>query len=639
NPGEAPSTGATSLLYTAYLGLAHRLGAHGEGLVVVAVLTGAILYLASVATAYRIGRLLAPGRDALLAAALVALGGPVVWGFLYGSDIALYMFLCLWLFERFLIAWRDEVPAGLWLPGCLLSLSRPEGLPIGLALGLAMTVRCPRKPGRILAWLPAATALGVLGLYRALTGLWIGTSVADKSIFGSYSIRDGVSLSADYLVGVLRGLMLGFYPPDTLLGFYKGWSPYYLPPLALLFVIASLARPKEGFGAPLRLWAALMGILGVLLAPSMFMGANFSRYLMWTFPILLVLTAVGLGDTVRLAARGNFSSEKPLFWAGASVFLASGVLATVRFAGLYGESAGEVNRRDVAAAHWIARAMEDGRLPPRARMADIATSVEYLSGHVNLNLHGVTSPPFFGNRPAEREAEVFEAFGRLPMPERPGFLISSLSAQETYPSLNSLVSEPPLFVTTSGSDEIVIYRMRYDLVGRNQSFFLPETRDAVAGMGEVDRLNVCDSLDEARHGYRYRSRLGDLLLNGTLRSESYRLKEGSEAVLDGGRAILGEESFRIRVRSGRDVLVVLRTASTVSATALRPAGPVSLALGFPEAGFHVEVDGHSFDTIQFHPRDGWEEISFRIPGTLIERSEPLLRLSGRYASFYYWFYQ
>ena len=67
NAGEAPTTGATSLLHTAILALAHALGARGEGLVAFAVLFGAALYLASIPLAARVARRLAGEREGLLA--------------------------------------------------------------------------------------------------------------------------------------------------------------------------------------------------------------------------------------------------------------------------------------------------------------------------------------------------------------------------------------------------------------------------------------------------------------------------------------------------------------------------------------------------------------------------------------------
>ena len=137
NAGEAPTTGATSLLHTAVLALAHAAGARGEGLIAFAILLGAVLYVASLPLAFRIASRLAGPREGLLAAALLAFSGPLVWGYLYGSDIALFMFLALWLLERWLAFAGGGSPRGWALVAALLALARPEGLLIALALATA----------------------------------------------------------------------------------------------------------------------------------------------------------------------------------------------------------------------------------------------------------------------------------------------------------------------------------------------------------------------------------------------------------------------------------------------------------------------------------------------------------------------
>src|SRR5262245_66515708 len=53
NAGEPLSTGSTSLLYTAFLGLAHAVGFRREGLVAFAIATGAVFYVVSVGIARR----------------------------------------------------------------------------------------------------------------------------------------------------------------------------------------------------------------------------------------------------------------------------------------------------------------------------------------------------------------------------------------------------------------------------------------------------------------------------------------------------------------------------------------------------------------------------------------------------------
>lgn len=639
NPGEGASTGATSLLHTVLLAVAHAVGMRGEGLVVFAILTGIGFYIGSILLARRIGALLAGKREGLLAGALVGLGGPVVWGFVYGSDIGLFMLLSLWLMERLLKGWNGASLKGIAASGVLLSLARPEGLPIGLLLGAALSLgpaRGRRGGARILPWLPAAAGLAVVGLYRWLTGFWLGTSVADKSLVANYGLADSVALVAEYGQDVLRGLLLGFYPSQAPVGFARGWAPYYFPPLALLAILAVLVRPPESLRTPLRVWVAIVAVLFVLVSPNVFMGVHFNRYLMWAFPTLHVLVAVGLGTAARLVARGDHALERSVFHAGAGLALVCGLLSTARFAASYGEMAGEVYQRDVKTAEWIRE-----NLPGGVAMANLATGVEYLTGHRNLNLHGVTSPAFFGNRMAEREAGVFEALGRLPEAERPPYLVTSVSAQESYPSMRQLVDAPPLFRSTSGSDELLVCRMRYDLVGKNRRLFVPEIRQAVAGLEEVDRLNVCDSRDEAVHGYRFQSRLGSLRLNGTARIDSYSLPGNPtpEVVIDSGRAVFGSESFRVRAARGRDLVIVTRTAASVAASVHRAGRSDRLGIEIAEAGMIVEAEGQVVDRFALRLGPGWNERILRIRGRSLGETQTLLRISGRYASFYYWFYQ
>jgi len=548
------------------------------------------------------------------------------------------MFLSLWTLERLLATWATARLGSAVLAASLLALARPEGLIVALVLGAAWTLgpgRRLRPPARFLCWLPAALGVLVLALYRSLTGSWLGTSVADKSLFANYGFADGIALVTEYLVDVIRGMLLGFYPSQVPIGLSRGWAPYYFTPLALLLVALALARPPVAFRVPLRLWAAIVVLIVVLLAPNTFMGVHFNRYLMWAFPTVHVLAAVGLGVASRLLARGDERLGQSLFRSAAAIAVGLGLLSTLRFAALYGEMAGEVYRRDWAAAQWIARA-----LPPGTAMANIATSVEYLTGHRSLNLHGVTSPQFFGNRTAEREAGVFETLARVPAQERPAFLITSVSAQESFPTLRELVTEPPLFRTSSFGDDLLIYRMRYDLVGKNSRVFLPETAEALRGLTEVDRLNICDPRDEEAHEYRWRSRLGDLHLNGTARIDNYARGGGpNEVVVDGGRAIFGHESFRVRTTRGKDLVVVLRTARAMNVAILRPGSPGQYGLEFPEESMDVQAEGKPATRVTWRPRPGWDEWVFRVRGDLLAEGRTALTLSGRYASFYYWFHQ
>ena len=116
NPGEAPTSGATSLLHTAFLALAHLVGFRGEGLIAFPVLSGAAFSLLTVLQAHRAGRSLS-GSDpaAVLGALLVSLNGPLAWSFHYGADIALVLYLSTWLFADINVesdSVDDLIPAG-----------------------------------------------------------------------------------------------------------------------------------------------------------------------------------------------------------------------------------------------------------------------------------------------------------------------------------------------------------------------------------------------------------------------------------------------------------------------------------------------------------------------------------------------
>ena len=637
NPGDPPSTGSTSLLYTAWLGLLHALGARGEGLVAAAILTGCFLYALSVARAVGIGRRLAGERAGFLAGALVALCGPVVWGFLYGSDIALILFLALLLFDRWLQAFATGSFTGVAVAGGLLGLARPEGLPMALVLGAAAFF----GPGpasrreRLKAFLPAGVALLPLLLQKGLTGSWLQSSVGDKSLLVNFGLVDTVGLVSAYAVDVTRGLLLGFYPSDTTVGFARGFAPYFFPPLALVLVILALALQPP----PLRFAArsfvfAILGV-GLLAGANTFMGVHFNRYLLWTFPPLLVLTAVGLARLTRLVAETDAPREQALFRAFAFLFLALGLLSTARFAALYGDSAGEIARRELPMAEWIRT-----KLPPGTAIANAATSVEYLTGHRSLNLHGVTSPAFFGNRTSEREAGTFEALARLPVAERPPYLLTSVATQAGSALLRGLTEGPPLFATTSLGDELQLFRMRWDLPGSGVRPRMPATLRETTGLTEVDRLNVCDPREEQAHGYAFESSLGDLRLHGTVGIADYATDGGiPERVADAGRAIFGHESFRVRTRAGSDLVVVMRTRREVEVAVVRAAGSSRHALEIAEGRVEVEAGGRPVGGLALRPAPGWNELVLTVPASAVGDGATDLLLKGRYASYQYWFYQ
>ena len=194
-----------------------------------------------------------------------------------------------------------------------------------------------------------------------------------------------------------------------------------------------------------------------------------------------------------------------------------------------------------------------------------------------------------------------------------------------------------LFRSVSWADETEIYRTRYDLLERGADPVLPATLGYVGGRTLVDRLNVCDSREESAHDYAFRSTSGVSRVWGTVRIDAY---PGAEATIaDGGRAILGRETFRVSAQPGRDLLIVLRTAPSIEATLLQVGGPRRVGVEFPEALLMVSMDGEVAVRDTFRPQPGWNEHTLLITGNRVRSARPRVEVSGRYASFQYWFFQ
>ena len=216
-------------------------------------------------------RRLAGPREGLLAGALVALAGPVVWGFLYGSDIALFLFLALLLLERWLaFCGRRAARAGFAVAGALLALARPEGLPLALALA-----RCA-EPG---AARGRARAIALLAFCCRSPRGWPCSRCSASSRAPGSRRRSRTSRCCrttgpsrrspsrrEYGVDVLRGLLLGLYPPEAAIGFSRGEASFFFPPLALVLVLLAVARPEGALARPRvcgsRSWPLVFALTG-----------------------------------------------------------------------------------------------------------------------------------------------------------------------------------------------------------------------------------------------------------------------------------------------------------------------------------------------------------------------------------------
>lgn len=641
NPGDAPTSGATSLLHTLFLAAAHFVGFRGEGLIAFAILSGAGFGFLTAVEAYRAGRILSDSsRVALLGTALVVLNGPLAWSFHYGADIALVLFLSAWLFRAWLQDARTEgrPETSFVLPACLLALTRPEAL--GLVSILAAWSlwdergRRGRWGARALWFAPPLTGVILSLCLREFTGSAANTSFSRKLLSENWGLFGAAVFSLEYWTDILRGVLLGFYPASQRLGFGSGNAPYFAAPFLLVFVFLALLRPSmEMRRAGAFLFAGLC--TAVLVTPTVHLGVHSNRYLLFALPPLLVLSALGL-EQVAGWMESAFGLSRGVAWRRLSVLaLVFAGLSVLRFALVYADAASSIYRRDEALFTFIRT-----RLPETATFLSNGTAIEYRTERRAVNVSGVITPDFAEILPAETEPAAFELLSRPSFGPLPPYLIALDSYVAGSPGWNAIIAGPPVFVTSSLEDsEFAVYPTRSDLIGRQRA---PLRIELPPGLDMVDSINVADPLDEKGHGYRWNSTVGTRSLFATLKVDRYlgSARGAGTEVADGGRLVMGSEEMSVRSpRSDVDLWLVVRTHGEPSARVRHPDGDRRLDVALPESVMRFSTPRGKTDWIRTRLEPGWNEIAYRLPAPLLDGTATRVRIEGRYAAYSYFVYQ
>ena len=179
NPGQLPTSGATSFLYPYLLAGGYVLGFQGLALGAWAMGLGAIAFALTIRLIYGIALQWELGhRAALLVTLIFALTGAVQWHFMSGMETGLVILaLCLTLYWMGSHSW--------WVLSSLvlLALLRPEG---GVLAGIAaifLTLQAKGVARRIVPIVLVGAAVGVQPfLNLLLTGSAVASGNAAKSV-------------------------------------------------------------------------------------------------------------------------------------------------------------------------------------------------------------------------------------------------------------------------------------------------------------------------------------------------------------------------------------------------------------------------------------------------------------------------
>jgi hypothetical protein len=600
-PGEAPTTGATSLPWMLVLSAVSLLGFDGRAMIVPAMLLGGLLLAFTVRQAGAAERSLTREPAGLpLASLLVLLCGPLQWGAWSGMEIAYFAAAILWTFREIAEAGGRPTRRGA-IAAAFLATARPEGALLALLAVAAWAVHAVADRGarRAFAWaaVPAALAFAqplvnflATGEPRS-TGFLAKTMLAQPGADPVEVVRTALLTAAGLAAAVFGGITLpadgrGLYAYESEAAFL-----YVAPGAAALFlagILPALVREwRERRPGPAAIGLGWIAVLFVGTCTLEEPDAHFSRYQMPIVPVFLVYVAVGVarlarglaetaGGLARLAAgvRGWL-----LLWGAASVLF---------FAGAYGHNSRDIDAMQIRFGESLRETLS---------AADVvaindAGAIAYFSGRRTLDLVGLTTPGFAGLWP-QGSGALWERLESLPPARRPGwfcyfpnwFELDALGILRRRGSVRLLA---PSIVDA----EKVLARADWSLAGSGD---VPRLEGE--GVRVVDRLDVADVRSERAHGFRWWNPERGADAGTFARRAGFSGRPGDEAI-DGGRTVLGGVAMELARDPDSPAALVLRTPSGVRQRLL-----VSVD-GGPASGVEVYAPGAG----EFH-----EQVVARIP--------------------------
>jgi len=638
-PGNAPTTGATSLWYPLLLLPPHLLRLSPALCIAWSIALGVAAFVLSALLLARLGRRLGGPVGGGVALLLFLASPYLLWGYLSGMEIGLYATVLLGA----LMVYLRERPAARfptlrwWL--FALAGSRPEGAILCLVFGALMAWdrwRAPRALGapRLASaslLLPLAAAALPFVANLALTGSIESTSSQAKSILA----EPYAETRAEYLANTptiwlnIAECYLSHFMLDARSHFVPTlWYPSVLG--GLLFVFFGF-RPRRGpWNGGLALLALVAAGIAVNSIP-VYWQMHFYRYQQGLIPVVLLVIGSGWG---RLAW---WAWQRPPRWAGAPLAAAVAVVplalwmsilvpANAEMIGIYARNCENIFHQQVRVGRWI-----DANLPKDALVGlNDAGAIAYYGHRSTMDFVGLTTA---------RLARVyrsglgclFEHLRRLPPDRQPTYCA-------IYPDWfpywrESGILGPERFRahleinTICGGNDMVIYAASWS--GVAPSAAPVELDPGLLSLRLTDSVDLAWLEDEHRHEWRAEPEAKDVL-----RRYGYANRPGP-AITDGGRIVRRSGRFRATVTPGKDVVIVMRTDAWYS-------NRVRVLVDGKDAGLWTYAFSET----------AWVEPRFKVPGRLMTRGRPEFTMirdvagvdpdgaAGRdFSPFRYWIYQ
>ena len=609
NPGEAPTSGATSLLYPYLLAVGYAMGFDGLSLGLWAMGLGAVALLGSAWLVYQISRHYDVSFVIAASGSLIfILSGLPAWHFMSGMETGIITFLTLLTFYTFNMQ-RTHFFA---IAAALLAVTRPEGSILALIAVAVYGLRqlTKERHRKHLPWL----ALPVLAvclqptLNLLITGSASATGSQAKSILSTVPFvwSDVIDRILDNFVRMWREFATG-----------ADFIPILLAPFALVGMGQLVRRHK--FTVLLLTGWLLAGTAAIATLDTAFW--HFKRYqvpLIVLFYPLAMLGISGLYQVIRSRTR-----VVAVAVAGLALLVLSGmsVQTWLEFRRLQIVNLENIYSQPLPMARWLAT-----NTPEDAVVAvhDVGM-MRYIGQRTTLDMVGLTTPgaaDYWRNGPG--------AVAEFLVKHRPDYV----AAYTTARGLNYLAD------TGIYGKELATYTANYDpadnvalgapfqgIYRTDWSAYDPTMQqdgslDYTAELTLVDQLNIADLDSERAHDYMWTDTIN---VPGFV-SEVYQFDYTNFCtVLDGGRRIAGHEAFTLTTIPGDDLILITR---------LHPAEAAQLTL---------YINDVPVDTNPVPPIPGtWLELPFYVPGDAITSGQTRVRIEtegGYYRPYHHWAWQ
>lgn len=385
NPGQPPTSGATSFLYPFVLAAGYLIGFQGLNLGLWAMIVGALALLGTLWLVYKTALAFdSPDWLAVMTALIFGLTGAVNWHFMSGMETG--------LMTLFTLATLYAVVTGRFrlfiVAASLMALTRPEGgiLAVIAVMTAFLWARsdAPPLPGKRLRWLlvPILAIFVQPAVNLIVTGSVVATGNSAKSLFGMVPFYWDVVLGRirDNFVRMWVEFTTGVSPREGL------YLPWLVGPLAFLALIVALFRRD-------RWRVSLMVILWLLAGTAALstLDTAFWHFKRYQIPLMALFFPLAAWTISRMAAWARTHGGAPLrFVISALVGIGFVVALTTSAAFLhhFALNVDYVYLQPLQMARWLGQNTPEGAL---IAVHDVGM-MRYIGGRNTLDMVGLTTP-------------------------------------------------------------------------------------------------------------------------------------------------------------------------------------------------------------------------------------------------------